>query len=224
MYRDKIKKLNILFLEDNKEFAKNTIEFLKIYFKNIFHSSTIKYALTLYENESIDLIISDIKVSDGNSFKFIEEIRRVNKTIPIIILSAYKDEDFLFKAINLNINTYKVKPLSYDETMELLKLISSYFDSDDIIFKYKNLSYSFKSKILTINNKVINLTTKETDFLELIFSNKNQIVTYDLIQTVIYKNKIMSDSAIKNLVLRIRKKLGMDIFLTIPSSGYRLKI
>ena len=45
---DNLKSLNILFLEDNREFAKNTIELLEMFFNEIFHATTVKNSLKLY--------------------------------------------------------------------------------------------------------------------------------------------------------------------------------
>ena len=73
---DGLKKFNILFLEDNIGFAKNTIELLNIYFKNVLHSQTINKAVKLFKKNTIDVIISDIKVKDGNGLEFIQKIRK----------------------------------------------------------------------------------------------------------------------------------------------------
>ena len=214
-----LKKLNILLLEDNEEFAKNTIEFLQIYFQNTFHSISIKGALDLYNDYHIDIIISDIKVSDGNGLDFIKVIREKDENIPIVILSSYKDEDFLFKAIPLNICSYEVKPLSYDKLLSLLKLLSSKFEDKDS-FIYKNLTYDFKTKVLSIDNKLISLTKNEILFIELLIVNK--LITYDMIQRDVYREKIMSDSSIKNLLLRLRKKIPIDFITAVAGIGYKL--
>ena len=121
---DRLKDLNILFLEDNEEFAQNTIEFLNIYFKKVYHSAYIKEALKLHSENKIDIIISDIKLHDGNGLNFIQTIRERDKETPIIVLSAHKDEDFLFRAIPLNITAYELKPLSYEKFLSLLKKLS----------------------------------------------------------------------------------------------------
>jgi len=221
---ENLKKLNILLLEDNEEFAKNTIEFLHIYFKDVFHSTTIKGALELYDDYHVDIIISDIKVTDGNGLDFIKAIRDKDKIIPIVILSAYKDEDFLFQAIPLNICSYEVKPLSYNRLLLLLKLLSSKFDTNEDSFIYKNLTYDFKTKTLFIDNYSVYLTKNEILFIELLITNKNNIVSYDMIQRDVYREKIMSDSSVKNLLLRVRKKLPTDFITSITGIGYKLFI
>jgi len=220
---ENLNKLNILLLEDNEEFAKNTMEFLQIYFQDIFHSVSIKGALDLYDDYHIDIIISDIKVTDGNGLDFIKAIREKDKNIPIVVLSAYKDEDFLFQAIPLNICSYEVKPLSYDKLISLLELLSSKFNNNNS-FIYKNSTYNFKTKVLNIDEVSVYLTKNEILFIELLIINKNEIITYNMIQRDVYREKVMSDSSIKNLVLRLRKKLPIDFITAVAGVGYKLSI
>jgi len=219
---DRLKELNLLFLEDNEEFAKNTTEFLNIYFKKVLHSDNIKDALNLYEDNRIDIIISDIKVNDGNGLDFIKSIREKNKNVPIVVLSAHKDESFLFKAIPLNITSYELKPLSYDKFLALLKKISDLFNVEDELFQHHNLHYSFKNKTLFINNKEINLTKKELLLIELIIRNKGSVVANETIQRDVWDDKFMSDSAIKNLIFRLRKKLNIELITCVTGIGYKL--
>lgn len=219
---DGLKNLNLLFLEDNKEFAKNTIEFLNIYFKEVFHSSSVKKALELFSDVKIDIVISDIKVEDGSGLVFIKSVRESDREIPIVILSAHKDEDFLFKAIPLNITSYELKPLSYDKFMNLLKILSEKFTSKNYLDLKSGLKYDFKRKELYVNAKIIQLTKKERFFIELMISNLDEIVTVDMIQRAVWQEKFMSDSAIKNLVFRLRKKLGLNLITTVQCLGYKI--
>ncbi len=219
---DRLKELNILLLEDSHEFAENIIEFLALYFKSVYHKSNKKDALELFREKKIDVIISDIKVEDGNGLNFIKDVRELNSTVPIVILSAYKDEEFLFEAIPLNIMSYELKPLNYDRFITLLKKISLIFEPPKTQFYYKNLEYSFETKILYVNNIETDITKKERLLLELMLLNSHKIVSKDMIQRNIYDDKLMSESAIKNLIFRFRKKLGVDLITSVSGVGYKL--
>ena len=218
----RLKRLNLLLLEDNIEFAKNTIETLKIYFKEVFHSTNIKGALSIFSNSRVDVIISDIKVDDGNGLDLIKAIREFNNDIPIIVLSAHKDEEFLFSAIGLNILAYELKPLSYEKLNNLLTIISKKFNPKELVDIGENIQYSYLTKELYENNTNISLTKKEILFIELLIKHSNSILTNELIQRDIYEDKIMSESALKNLILRLRKKVNKEFITTITNVGYKL--
>lgn len=218
----RLKKLNILLLEDNLEFAKNMLETLELFFKNVYHSTNVKEALSIYKEMKIDVIISDIKVENGNGLNFIETIRAYDNETPIAILSAHKDEEFLFKAIGLNILSYDLKPLSYNAFLKLLEKISTKFNTFEDIDISDTLRYSFSTKMLYEDNAAITLTKKEALLVELLLKNKNKILTNQAIQRDVYEGNIMSEAAIKNLLLRLRKKVTQEFIYTIHNLGYRL--
>ncbi len=118
---ERLKDLNVLFLEDNEGFSKNTMEFLNIYFNNILHCSTIEEAINIFTHSRIDVIISDIKVADGNGLDFIIKVRESDKDVPIIVLSAHKDEELFLKAVSLNVTAYVLKPVGFKEFISLLE-------------------------------------------------------------------------------------------------------
>jgi len=218
---DKLKDLNLLFLEDNEEFAKNTTEFLEGYFKKVFHKSSIKSAIEYFAEMRVDVILTDIKLSDGNGLDFISKIREMNSDVPIVVLSAYKDEKFLFKAIPLGIAAYELKPISYNKFIFILEQINTLLCVDDDARLCSGITYSFKTKTLISKNSIISLNKKEAQFIELLL--KNEILTNELIERNIYENKMMSTASLKNFIYRLRKKIGWDLILTLNGVGYRLK-
>lgn len=214
----------VLFLEDNISFAEHTIRFLELYVKDVFHCTSIKGGLELFDKNEIDFIISDLKVDDGIALSFIEQIRSMNKTIPIVVLSAHKDEEFLLKSIPLGLTAYEIKPISFITFKALLKKCAASLELDDvnILLVKNNIFYDFNKKLLIKDSVDIKLSQKEALFIELLIKNKNRIITKEDIEDIIWEEKKMSDSALKNFLLRIRKKVGKDFLFTIQNVGYRL--
>ena len=219
-----LKQKRILFLEDNVSFAQDIVRFLNHYAKDVIHVESMQEALEKFNSLNIDIIISDLKVKDGIALSFIEEIRQINKTIPIVVLSAHKDEDLLLKAIPLGLTTYAIKPINFTDFEAVLKKCSEILSQEEInMFLVKDNTYYDKGrKIIIIDEKQITLTKKEAEFIELLIENNNSIVTKDMINDVIWENDMMSDPALKNFLLRIRKKTYRDLFYTIQGVGYRL--
>ena len=218
----RLKNLHLLFVEDNLGFANNTKEFLENFFGKITHVATIKEAIYAYEDYKIDLIFSDINLTDGNGLDFIQKVRAKDKTIPIVVLSAHKDEKFLFQAIPLHITKYQLKPVSYTHFLELLQSVANLFNPLVEQNITEKLSYNFLSKQLIFTSKKINLTKKEILLIELLLENKTQIITTQMIQRSVWQEHIMSDSAIKNLIFRLRKKVPEKFISTLQGVGYKL--
>lgn len=220
----KLLQKRLLFLEDNLTFANDTILFLSHYVKEVVHVVSMKEAFEVIENQQIDIILSDLKVEDGIALNFIEKIRKQDSTIPIVVLSAHKDEELLLKAIPLGLTAYSIKPINFQAFEELLEKCDEALslNDPDMIYIKDDIFYDQGKKILIIDESVVDLTKKETDFIELLIANRKTIVTKDMINETIWENEVMSEAALKNFLLRIRKKTYKDLFFTVQGLGYRL--
>ncbi|MCK5110230.1 MAG: response regulator transcription factor [Arcobacteraceae bacterium] len=223
MYKN-LKHTTVLFLEDNITFAQHTVKFLELFVKEVVHCISIKSALKLFSELDIGVIISDLKVEDGIALEFIEQIRQMDKKIPIVVLSAHKDEDFLLKAIPLGLITYEIKPIEIERFKSILQKCESQLkELNQHIFQLKdNIFYNSKKKVIIKNHKEIILREKEAIFIELLLENKDSIVSKEEISQRIWQNEQMSESALKNFLLRIRKSVGKDLFFNVQGLGWRL--
>jgi len=220
---DRLKKTsNLLFVEDNEEFAKNTSELFRIYFKKVYHASSVKSAFEIMDDYKIDFIITDIRVKDANGLEFIKQLRDNDDFTPTIILSSYKDEKLLLQAIPLHVEAYELKPLSYEKFKDMMKKISKVLEPKNIIDINNELKYNTKSKEILYKSQKIQLTKKEISFVEYLLKKSPEVVTQDMIQVNVYESKIMSSSAIKNLILRLRKKVPTAFIVSVGGIGYKL--
>jgi DNA-binding response OmpR family regulator len=117
---------------------------------------------------------------------------------------------------------YRLKPLSYSDFMSLLKELSLKFDSRNKVSITKNITYSFKEKILYADKKNIQLTKKEILFMELMINNSDKVVTSDMIQQHVWEDKPMTEASLKNLIFRLRNKTDKKFIVTVQSVGYKL--
>jgi len=113
----------------------------------------------------------------------------------------------------------------------LLSTIGYFFLKNQIVInnklriKIKKLSQELDQDLnLFTLHKGIHLTKKEKSFLKLLLQNKNKILTYEMIEYSVYKEKIMSMDSLRSLVRRIRMKLLEDVIANIVDEGYMLKL
>lgn len=224
MNDEEMKQLKVLFLEDNKIFAKHTMEFLELYVGGVTHICSMKEALEKFHNIQFDIIICDLKVEDGNALSFIEQIRKEDKNIPIVVLSAHKDEEFLFKAIPLSLTSYELKPINFERFKEVLLLCKEkvFQNKKNIVYVKESIFFDKDRKVLIKNDQEVSLTKKEALFIELLINNKTKIVTKEQVEASIWQDTEMTESALKNFLMRVRKKAGKTFFTTIQSVGFRL--
>ncbi|RLC83709.1 MAG: hypothetical protein DRI37_09910 [Chloroflexi bacterium] len=217
-----LKEANVLLVEDNVEFAKNTTKTLEIYFKKVYHALNVSEALKLFKNCRLDVMIVDVRLENENGLDFIQMIREVDGNVPIVVLSAHKDVDFLFQAIPLNLLSYEIKPLSYKNLTSLLQKISEKLNPEESVALGENLKYLYGKKELAQLGATIPLTKKESLFIELLIKNSNGVLTNEVLQRDVWKEDTMSAAAIKNLIFRLRQKVSEDFITTISNVGYRL--
>jgi two-component system response regulator VanR len=220
----KIKSVNILLIEDDKELALNLLETLELYCQKVYWASTTLKAKELLDTKEIHLIFSDIHLAKENGLDFLETLESLNIKIPLVIISGFDKKEYLLKAIKLNVVDYLVKPIS----LEVLE--STLMKCDNIIQKASNLKYELKDgmifditkKILYKNNKELPLTAREFAFLKLCVEFPDHIITKEMIENYVFENETMGEAAYKNLIFRLRKKLGNDFIKTIPNMGYKI--
>ncbi len=224
MQKNKFENISVLFAEDDQAVRENTAYMLESYFNKVDTAKDGSEALDMFYKHHHDIIITDIKMTGMDGVELVHTIREYDKDVPIIIMSAYSDENTLLKVVNSYLFEYIVKPVTYTKLIDVLtKCVDT-----DTNFKKRDFSidtntrYSFSKKLLIKDNKAINLTHQEIDFLELLIKNKGDVVSYDMIEYEVWKDRVMTPDAIKTLVKKLRNKLSSDIINTVVGYGYRL--
>ncbi|MFW3411266.1 response regulator transcription factor [Aliarcobacter butzleri] len=215
---------NLLLLEDSDEFIENAVSLFNMFVKKTFVAKNIKEAFKILDEEKIDLIISDINLKNENGLDFVEIFRNKNNEIPILVLSGYKDEDLLFRAMTLNLSGYLIKPINFKALLDAFEKCESKirFNNQTIIELKDGFKYDKNLKRVIKDNEIFELNKKEILFFEMLCENKKKVVTKDMFIKFVYEDEFMSDSALNNFILRIRKRFGKNFLHTIPDIGYKM--
>ena len=222
-----LKNLNILYIEDEASIKENVKKTLELFCDNVYDEECIENAKKTLEKNRIDIIISDINLPDISGINFIKQLRMIDKTIPVIILSAYTDKNYLLEATKLKLVDYLTKPIDFKSLNSALnKCVDEILDNSRYIISFKNnIQYNVLHKKLidSSNDKEIALTSKELTLLDLLIKNSNRVLSIDELKTSIWEDEFeATDSALKNLLNKLRKKIGKESIINISSVGYRL--
>ena len=218
----------ILFVEDDQVIRENYVTYLKMFFSEVFEAEDGEKAYELYKLKKPDIMIIDINIPKLNGLDLLERIRENDYSTKAIMLTAHSDKSFLLKAVGLKLTRYLVKPVSRKDLKEALKLTIDEVLKFNVITVQKidlpdDYSWDFQLKELKYHNVLVELTNKEKIFLELLFSHKNRVFTYDEISDYVwgYDDSIPLNG-LKNIVKRLRKKLPEDTILNIFNEGYKI--
>lgn len=226
---DKIlKNLKVLYVEDNLKTLKIITQILENYFEKVFPTENGLDAYYLYKKENIDIIITDLEMPKMDGLSFISKIRSENFHIPIIVFTAYTDKEHLLPCANYNIQGYIEKPISSQKLEKAFENILSYLNQEKIndIDLDKNIIYDINNCKLKKGKEELFLSKKEKLFLDLLIANKNNLVSYENIEHILWENEheSMSSMALRTLVKSLRQKLGKKMIQNISGMGYLLKI
>ena len=158
--------INILVLEDDAKLNQTVCTYLN---DSGFRAKGCLNANAAYEemyNTLYELIISDIMMPEIDGFEFAENVRRVNKHIPILFMSAKDDLPSKQKGFQLGIDDYMVKPIELDE---LLLRVRALLRRANIEMERKlvvgNLELDADGLTAAIDGKEVPVTTREFNIL-----------------------------------------------------------
>ena len=216
---------NIVLVEDEKDLN----DLIKLYLTKEGYS-VIQFFNGTDALNSIDIVnanlwILDIMLSDDVSgYDIIKKIREKNDVVPVIFTSA-RDKD-LDKIVGLELGSddYITKPYSPKElVLRVNNIIKRVYSHDLQRLIYDEYVIDIEKRIVTYNNKEINLTTLEFDLLKMFLTNKNKSFSRDDILDIIWGSDYFgTDRVVDDLVRRLRKKMPDININTIYGYGYRL--
>jgi DNA-binding response OmpR family regulator len=219
------KELNILYVEDDEHLRVLLPRTLKLLFKDVICAENGVEALKIWHKSKIHIMIVDYTMPVMNGMEFIKEIRKLNKKIPIIILSAHSDKEKLKEAIKVGLIDYLDKPVNFDALFAALKnAINSMSENGLLASKINNsLSYDrIKKSLLDEQGGDIQLTKQESALVELLLDKRGTLVSYTDISNHVYDGE-MSVHQLKNTLNRLKKKLGEGVISNVKELGYILR-
>ncbi len=183
-------------------------------------------ALDVFFNEKVDLIILDIMMPKINGFELTEEIRKVNKEIPILMVTALNDYSSLQKGFSYGVDDYMIKPVNINEMLLRIKALlrRAKINSDKKI--YIGQTYIDQEQLMICyKDKEIVLPLKEFYLLFKLISSLGKIFTRQQLMNDIWGwDSDSDDRTINTHINRLRDKLiDNDDFaiITIRGLGYK---
>ena len=217
-----LNKSSILLAEDDESVRNSFKRVLLLFVDKVYSAKDGEEALKLYSKHNPDIIITDIKMPKMNGLELIKKIRESDNNTPIVVTSAYTDQNFLLESIKLSLVEYIVKPIKESELDRILKECAKVLEekTKTVIRLNSTCKYDYDNKVLTCKDKDISLTHKEVEFFEILLAHRGTLVTKQAIEDKLYIYEEAPPSALKNLIFKLRKKIGEEIVKTVNKLGY----
>ncbi len=214
----------VLYAEDEKGIRKHITEVLELFFDKVVAVEDGAEATYEMEVGSYDVLMFDICMPNLDGLEAIKKIRKKDKKIPVVILSAHTEEEYLWKAVELKITKYLVKPYDKQSLVDALKIVALELVDNNLEIQLKNgCIYNPVKKIVCEGSKDIQLTLKESRLLEYFIKRESQSVTFNDIGEYLWDMELPTKEAIKSVVKELRKKIGKECIKNVYGIGYMLE-
>lgn len=224
---------NILVADDNE----GIVDILSIYLKKEGFNPIKAYdgeeAIRKYKETSPILILLDILMPKKDGFEVCKEIRKISN-VPIIMVTAKKEEIDIIWGLDNGADDYVVKPFSPGAVMARIKAVLRRLEITEEqkinILRFPELEIDIANYVAKIEGKLSNLTKKEVEILWLLASNINKVFSRDNLLDSLWGYDYAGDPrAVDNHIKRLRSKLKLkDQYLwdikTIWGIGYKFEV
>ena len=215
--------MRILVVEDDEVIREGVSEYLREFNYTVIEAKDGREALEKFDS-SVNLVILDIQIPFINGLEVLKEIRK-KSNLPVLMLTAFGDEEFKIDAFTHLEDGYMEKPFSLPVLkVRIDSLIKkSYSDAD--IFEYKDTEVNFTGYTAKVNGKSVDVNAKELEILKCLLENEGRALTRSQILDNVWKESedIPFDRVIDVYIKELRKKLNLDCIQTIRNVGYKLE-
>lgn len=191
-------------------------------------------AWNAFNKEDFDICIFDVMMPKKDGFTLAAEVKKVDKNIPIIFLTAKSMQEDKIKGLSLGADDYITKPFSFEELnlrIEAImrRIIDAHIpDVSQKEFTIGNFEYNAEYRTLINGDDEQKLTTKEGELLKLLAFNKNQVLDRDIALKSIWGNdNYFTGRSMDVYITKLRKYLKTDDrieIVNIHGKGFKLLI
>ncbi len=226
----------ILIVEDEESIADLEKDYLELsgFEVELEHDGTKGLERAL--NEDYDMYILDLMLPGVDGFEICRRIRET-KNIPILMVSAKKDDIDKIRGLGLGADDYVTKPFSPSELVARVKahlarydrLIGSSAKENDVI-EIRGIRIDKTARRVWVNDEEKQFTTKEFDLLTFLAENPNHVFSKDELFSRIWNMESIGDIATVTVhINKIREKIEYNTaspqyIETIWGVGYRFKL
>ncbi len=223
---------HIFLVEDDLSFGAVLKSYLELNDYKVTWIDDGKLAMDKFRTSEYHICILDVMLPNIDGFTIGSEIRKINRNIPMIFLTAKTLKEDILKGYNVGADDYITKPFDTEvllcKIQAIIKRQSTTPVNNDAIFEIG--SYYFDSKLRQIirNNVKQKLSPKESELLKLLCQNKNELLPRETaLQKIWGDDGYFTARSMDVFITKLRKYLSEDPNIEIKNihgSGFFLEI
>jgi PAS domain S-box-containing protein len=201
-----LKKINILYVEDDENIRNELTSLLKNFVGTVYTAYDGQNGYEIFTNntQNIDLILSDINMPRLTGIEMMQNIRKINGSVPVIFATAYSDSAFLTEAIKIKVYDYIIKPINIRNLLTILNDLAYSLYQESLI-KAQSLDLQRYKDVIDANNIVLKINTAgniiyaNNNFKEISGFSQDEVINLNLTDITHQENIGFAQTIIDNI-------------------------
>ncbi len=199
------------------------------YGHSLTHCSTLRDAMRAFEKGGFDAILLDLNLPDGNGIDFCRTIRE-KSLIPILMLTARRDEVDRILGLEIGADDYIVKPFSPREVGARINAVLrrkkwALGQDDDSVMRHGGIVINESRMEVLVRERPVRLTKTEYNLLVTLMRRPGQVYSRAQLVDMVWEGNFIIDRVVDSVVSRLRRKLGRmdgerEWIRTVHGTGY----
>jgi DNA-binding response OmpR family regulator len=215
----------VLLVEDNKRVQVNNKEILERHGYDVLLAMDLAGARAAVRVRMPDVIVLDITLPDGNGLDFLKELREISQ-IPVLVLTADQTPEKSSESLDVGSDDFRRKPYAVKELRARVDALMRRAARVPETVVKGPFTLDMTKMIAYVNGEDMLLTGKDFLLLKFFLERENQFMTADYLYEKVWGAPMTADdSAVKNAVSRLRKKMSGAEYTIVFDRGkgcYRL--
>lgn len=223
--------LQVLLVEDDRELRNTLREALAVEGYEVFTAASLSEGLALLQHTTVDLVLLDLSLPDGDGDTLLATLRRRQAT-PLIVVSAREGEGQKVRLLDAGADDYLVKPFGVAELLARMRVALRHRGTQlqPSITRYARdgLSIDLAAREVQLDGAAVHLTPTEFKLLARLVRNAGQVVTHRQLLADVWGADFTAHTHYLRLYMgQLRAKLEREpaeprLLITEPGVGYRL--
>ncbi|MDY5616648.1 MAG: response regulator [Helicobacter sp.] len=206
-----IKKIKVLYVEDEEDILKFASIVLEDYVDKLFIARNGKEALEILKQEDIDLIITDILMPKLNGIDLIREIKKNPLwDIAVIVATAHTETQYLLDCIELKVDGYILKPIDVEELLKtILKAVLPKFQANEL-----------QAKNILLNAISVFVGGKKIEIIKYLIENSDsENIFYGSYEDIVQELSVSKPTVVKTF----RQLIDTGLLIRLKNKIYKIQ-
>ncbi len=222
----------ILLVEDDQSFGAVLKDYLSMNNYDVTLATDGEMGLKEFTEKDFDICIFDVMMPKKDGFSLAEDVKKINKNMPVIFLTAKNLREDILKGYQLGADDYITKPFDTELLLYKIKAIlqrsAVVEDEEQEHFKLSNIYFDSVLRQLRVHDKEYKLSPKENELLKMLCMHRNDFMPRDLALRKIWKKEnYFTARSMDVYIAKLRKILkddeGLEI-INVHGEGFRLLV